>query len=168
MSSCLLVIDLQNGFVSQATEHVLPRIEALMSGGMFDHVVATRFVNVEGSPYRRLMGWAKLSSPPETDLVPFVERLSERVFEKHVYTAVNDEFLAYLDVVGADKVFICGIDTDCCVMKTAVDLFERNRDVSVLAHYSASNGGEASHVAALKVLERQISGGRIILGCLSR
>lgn len=164
MTRCLLIIDVQNGFVSDSTRHVIPRMEALLRGHLFDHVVASRFVNVEGSPYRRVMGWDKLSSPPETDLLPFVEDAAERVFEKNVYTMVNDEFLGYLDGNGIDSVYICGIDTDCCVLKTAVDLFERNRDVRVLEHYCASNGGDASHQAALRVMGRVISENCIVRG----
>lgn len=163
MTSCLLLIDVQNGFVSKATEHVISRIMSL-DCGRFDHVVASRFVNAEGSPYRRVMGWEKLSSPPETDLIPFVEEAVERVFVKNVYTMANREFLDYLDCCGIDVVYLCGIDTDCCVLKTAVDLFELDRDVRVLEHYCASNGGPESHEAALRVMGRQISENCIIRG----
>lgn len=164
MTSCLLLIDVQNGFVSDATRHVLPRMESLLRGHRFDHVVASRFVNAEGSPYRRVMGREKLSAPPETDLVPFVEEAAERVFVKNVYTMVNGEFLDYLEENGVDIVYVCGIDTDCCVLKTSVDLFERDIDVRVLEHYSASNGGPESHGAALRVLGRLVSENCIVRG----
>lgn len=163
MTSCLLVIDVQNGFVSEATEHAAQHIASLMDG-RFDHVVASKFVNTDGSPYRRVMGWEKLSSPPEIDLLPFVEEAAECVFVKNVYTVANREFLDYLDGSGIDVVYLCGIDTDCCVLKTAADLFELNRDVRVLEYYCASNGGPESHEAALRVMSRQISENCIVRG----
>lgn len=43
MKSCLFVIDVQNGFVSQSTEYVVERIETLLKQSLFDHVVFTRF-----------------------------------------------------------------------------------------------------------------------------
>lgn len=60
--------------------------------------------------------------------------------------------------------YLVGIDTDCCVLKTATDLFERGIRPIVLEHYCASNGGEDSHKAALRVMERTIGRNQIAYG----
>jgi hypothetical protein len=49
--------------------------------------------------------------------------------------------------------FVLGIDTDCCVLKTAVDLFENHIHPIVLAHYLHRMRGQVSHDAGVKVLE---------------
>lgn len=51
---------------------------------------------------------------------------------------------------------MAGIDTDCCVMKTALDLFEIGIKPIVLSHYCASTGGNNIHLAALDMLKRNI------------
>ena len=34
-----------------------------------------------------------------------------------------------------EQIYLCGIDTDACVFKTALDLFENEYDVYVLEKY---------------------------------
>ena len=45
MSDCLLLIDVQKGFVTERTEYAVPRLKELVRMG-FDHIVATKFVNI--------------------------------------------------------------------------------------------------------------------------
>ena len=161
----LLLIDVQRGFVSARTEHAVPRIRDLLDCP-FGTVVATRFVNVPGSPYRELMGWTGMSSPPDTDLLDFVEERADAVIEKHLYTAVGGRLLALLQERGAGTVYIAGFDTDCCILKNAEDLFERGIPCRVLMHYTASNGGPASYEAARTVLMRSIGSACIIDGTI--
>ncbi|MCH3978043.1 MAG: cysteine hydrolase [Candidatus Methanomethylophilus sp.] len=159
----LLLIDVQQGFVSERTEHAVPRIRELLDHP-FGTVIATKFVNVPGSPYRELMGWTGMGSPPGTDLLDFVEERADYVIEKHIYTAVGDRLLALLKERGAGMVYIAGFDTDCCILKNAEDLFERGIPCRVLMHYTASNGGPASYEAARTVLMRSIGSACIIDG----
>ena len=162
MTSCLLLIDIQKGFISEHTEHVIPRIEELLKNKRFEHIAATRFINSENSPYRRILGWDRLSDGPETDLHPVVCKAADAIFEKDVYTAVSSGLLKYFSDNSVNDLFIAGIDTDCCVLKTAADLFENNIRTKVLAHYSASNGGQESHDAAICVLQRLIGKDNVI------
>ncbi len=163
--AALLLIDVQRGFVSGETEHAVPRIRELLNLP-FGTVIATKFVNVPGSPYRELMGWTGMGSPPGTDLLDFVEERADVVIEKHLYTAVGDRLLALLEERGADMVYIAGFDTDCCILKNAEDLFERGIPCRVLMHYTASNGGPASYEAARTVLMRSIGSACIIDGTI--
>lgn len=84
------------------------------------------------------------------------------VFDKYTYSSVNQETIAFLKRNKIDTVFICGIDTDCCVMETAVDLFEQLIHPYVLTHSSASNGGQESHEAAIEVLSRLIGRNNVV------
>ena len=157
-----MLIDIQKGFISPETEYVVGRIEDLLRSERFDKVIATQFVNTEGSPYRRFINWDKLSEPPETDMVDVIRENADRIFVKNIYSAVNSDVLAYLKRNKIDKVFLAGIDTDCCILKTAADFFEKNMDAKVLAYYTASNGGRESRYAAMRVLKRMIGKGQII------
>lgn len=160
---CLFVIDVQNGFVSERTKHVVPRIRELAEA--FEGVViATKFVNNEHSPYENYMGWKRLKESPETDVLPEIEKTADYVIEKNIYSACVDEVMQIIDSQKIDKAYVVGIDTDCCVLKTATDLFERNIRPIVLLDYCASNGGEDSHRAAIRVMERTIGKNQIVSG----
>ena len=159
----LLLIDVQRGFVSEKTEHAVQCIRDLLAYP-FGTVIATKFVNVPGSPYRELMGWTGMGSPPATDLLDLVAERADFIIEKHLYTAVGDRLLALLEELGAGTVYIAGFDTDCCILKNAEDLFERGIPCRVLMHYTASNGGPASEAAARTVLMRSVGSACVIDG----
>ena len=53
-----------------------------------------------------------------------------------------------------DSVYLCGMDTDCCVQLIAARLFELGIHPIVLTSYCASNGGETAHLAGLTVMGR--------------
>jgi len=162
MRRCIILIDVQKGFISSETEYVVERIGDLLKREHFDKIIATQFVNAEGSPYRRFIKWDKLSGPPETDVADVVKENADRIFVKNIYSAVNDDVLAYLKKNNISEILLAGIDTDCCILKTAADFFEMGMDAKVLAYYTASNGGKESRYAAIRVLKRMIGEGQII------
>ena len=164
MKTCLLVVDMQEGFTSEHTAHVAARIRTLLEADAFDHTVFTRFHNAPASPYRRLLGWQKLSSAAEQALNSELADLAQDVVEKDVYTAISPALLERLRAEEFDAVFIAGVDTDCCVLTTAVDLFQAGIRPCVLSHYCASNGGGESHTAALVCLGRLIGLHNVIGG----
>ncbi len=170
MKTCLFVVDVQNGFISNETIYVVNRIKELLEQNTFDLVIFSRFINTENSPYRNIINWNKLSSAHEQELVneiqPFTK--NQKVVLKNVYSCINAETLEFLREHHIQKAFVLGIDTDCCVLKTATDLFEHNFHPFVLEYYSASNGGKESHHAALKVLERMIGKNNVVRGPVDR
>ncbi|NMF62540.1 isochorismatase family cysteine hydrolase [Brasilonema octagenarum] len=162
MNLCLFVIDLQNGFITQNTSHVIQRIKSLLEQKIFEYVIFTRFINTFDSPYVRYLNWNKLFSDTERKLVDEIEPFANVVFNKTIYTGCNEETLIFLKKRDIDTVFICGIDTEACVLKTAIDFFENNINPYILEYYSASNGGENFHQAAILVLSQLIGRSNII------
>lgn len=153
---CLFVIDVQNGFVSDKTRMVLPKIKQLMS--CFDDgiIIATQFINTENSGFTDIMHWERLKTTPEIDLIPFVKEKATYIIRKPTYSACTDDVMQLLLNNTVTEAYLAGIDTDCCVLSTAISLFERNIKPIVLEQYCASNGGDISHQAAITVLERTI------------
>ena len=131
MSSCLVIIDAQNGFITPQTEQVIPRIAELAGSGYYDHIVATRFQNVPDGPYERFLGWDGLMDEGSQEIVPEVLRFAERVFVKYTYTCFTTEFDDYIRRNGIDCLYMCGVDTDACVLKSTIDAFERNIECKV-------------------------------------
>ena len=121
-NTALLIVDVQVGFINDATRHILPKVEALQK--RYKHVYATRFINIEGSPYRNLLDWHRFYTDSDDVPLAFEPVGGVVVLDKYVYTCVTPAFLADLRDKGIEEVAICGIDTDACVSACAVDLFE--------------------------------------------
>jgi nicotinamidase-related amidase len=153
---CLFVIDVQKGFISDKTESILPNIEQLIQNFSKGFIIATQFINTDDSGFTDIMHWQRLKKEPEIDLIPFVKQKADYIIKKTIYSACTDEVLKLLESNEIKEAYIAGIDTDCCVLTTAISLFEHNIRPVVLEKYCASNGGENSHEAAIKVLERTI------------
>lgn len=159
---CLLVVDVQNGFISQRTHYITRRIKSLLEKGLFDPVVFTRFINTPDSSCSRLLGWNGMFASEETEISSLLQPFAKNIYNKSTYTALTEELSQFLKLHNIATVFICGIDTDCCVLATAIELFDLGIRPYVLKHYSASNGGYNSTMAALTVLDRLIGSHHII------
>lgn len=168
MNSCLFIIDIQNGFITQNTSHIPPRVKSLLEQNIFDSVIFTRFINTPYSPYVKYLNWHELISPIQQKIVGEIEPFAQIIVDKTIYTACNQETLDLLNKNNIQKVFICGIDTDSCVLKTAIDFFENNINPYVLAYYSASTGGDKFHQAGLLVLSQMIGINNIVTEPLDR
>lgn len=119
-------------------------------------------MNTAGSPWVNFLHWQHLISEEERNLVGSLQPFAEVVFDKYTYSGINQATIAFLKHHKIATVFLCGIDTDCCVMVTAVDLFEQLIRPCVLTYYSASNGGQESHAAAVRVLGRLIGQDNVV------
>jgi nicotinamidase-related amidase len=170
MKPVLIVIDVQNGFVTCHSSAVVPVIAGLVrawqdGGGT---VIFTRYFNYPGSPYERLIGWRALQEAPETDLADEIAPLAagSLVADKTAYTALTPEVRGLLKSEGYTDLLLCGIATDGCVLKTALDAFEGGYVPWVLADACASNASSAPpaqvHSSALALLSRLIGPGQLI------
>jgi nicotinamidase-related amidase len=154
----LTVIDMQNGFLGPRSQHILPSVLRLVQE--FEQrtlpVVFTRFHNLENSQYERLIGWRRLRSSPEIDISPELQQYADAVIDKEIYSAFTPAFDAMVAQRGWQYIVLCGVATDGCVLKTAVDAFERGLTPIVVTDACASHAGEDIHRAGLLLLERFI------------
>lgn len=159
-NKALLIVDVQKGFVNDKTKHIPSLVENLQNN--YNLVIATRFINLPNSPYRRLIKWNHLY--PDTDEIQLAFQPKEGtiIIDKYIYSCINDAFLSLLNKNNITEVDICGIDTDICVTKCAVDLFERNITPFVLKDYCATHADENLQDTALIILARYIGDSQII------
>ena len=157
MKNILLIIDLQKGFVSKGlTDSAKERIDGLIEAELFDCVVSTVYRNYPNSPIERLMGWNKLQTAEEQAVVGAAATESKYFIDKTTYSADSPELLDLLKSENEGElpnhVFIAGLDTECCVLATATDLFEAGIRPIVLQQYCGSSGGEDAHLAGIRSL----------------
>lgn len=160
MKKCILIVDVQYGFVSEATKHIPAMVEELQHH--YEHIYITRFYNKPNSFYRTLIKWDRLGKNSKDFELAFSPSENAIIIDKAIYTCINDAFLEQLKNSDIKSVDVCGIDTDICVTKCAVDLFEAGVVPFVLANYCASNAGKQAHNTALGTLKRYIGESQVV------
>lgn len=157
----LVVVDVQNGFVTEHSAHVVPVIAELVRDWLDAgrDVVFTRYINYPGSPFETIMSWTKLMDSPEIDIVDELQELSKKslaIIDKKIYTMFNEEGTALARERAWTDMYVCGIDTEVCVLKTAVDAFEHGVRAWLLTDASASHSGQRPHDAGVLVAQKMI------------
>lgn len=161
---CLLVVDMQNGFLGDRSRHVIPLVVQLVRDcrerGL--PIVFTRFHNEAESQYERLIGWKRFRTSPEVDISPELSPYAEHVIEKAIYSAFTKEFCEMVERNHWRTIVLCGVATDGCILKTAIDAFERDLVPIVVADVCASHAGREVHDAGLMLLRRFIGKEQVI------
>lgn len=169
MKNILLLIDMQVGFTQDpVTNQLVHKTKELLDQQLFDAVIATQFVNAKNSIYEQLMNWTECSTEQEiairSELLPY----ATEVVTKTIYSCISPNFLQRLcqinDGVYPKKIFLAGVDTDSCVLKTAVDLFENNIRPIVLTDFCYSSGGQKFHDAGIVCMQRLLGEKQLIDG----
>lgn len=159
MKNVLVVIDLQVGFINDNTKKVVENIRDLLDSGKYYAVIATKFTNMPGSSYDSFLGWGGMMVEDEKELLPFVEEYADCVISKCSYSCVNTNFIQSL-LSSCDglpeEVTLVGVDTDACVLATAIDLFEMGIKPIIIEDCVGSSGGEECHEAGMLLLKRSI------------
>lgn len=159
MNTLLLVIDMQKAFINPNTEYLIEKISNLINTNQYNHIVFTRFINTNDSIYvSDLNYYGCIGEDKELVIKPD----NHKVIDKKVYSSLNSELKNYIIENNIVKIYLCGINTDCCVLKTAFDLFENEYDFYILKDYCASTNGIEKHNNALEILKRNIGNKRII------
>jgi nicotinamidase-related amidase len=166
--SVLVLVDVQYGFVSPASAHVIPRIAEFTrqwadSGLPY---IMTRFINSPNSLFEQLIRWSAMM--PGTPEIEIVDELTEMipgataVIDKPTYSLFNEEGAEFVSRHGWRNIVVAGLDTESCVLKTAVDAFELGLVPWVAEDLVYSHAGQFAHDAGLLVTGRFIGRGQIV------
>lgn len=160
MKNVLVVIDLQMGFMNDNTLKVANNIRDLFDSGKYSAVIATKFTNMPGSSFDSFLGWKGMLDEKEKELLPFVEEYADSIISKCSYSCVkNTNFIQSLVALCdglPEEVTLVGVDTDACVLATAIDLFEMGIRPIIIEDCVGSSGGDECHEAGMLLLKRSI------------
>lgn len=159
VATALIIIDVQNFFMNEHTKHLPPRILKFVSKNNFDFVLFTKFVNSPGSSFSKNLGWNYCSSAPETDIAFPLSKLSikQNTFEKNTFSAFKSKrLLSFLEKNSVGTVFLCGTDSEACVLSSAFDAFDLGFKVKVLKESCASCNGKKFGEMAQKIIEKNL------------
>jgi nicotinamidase-related amidase len=156
----LLAVDLQNGFlVTPECKAVVPKV--INHASQFYQVWVTRFFN-RNPNFSRQVNWNEMVSGPETELPTNLSRVASKTFDKPSYSPISPALLQALQSDAITTVAVCGVDTDACVMATALGLFDAGFETFVVSDGCASSGGQEYHETAIKILKRNIGAQYVI------
>jgi nicotinamidase-related amidase len=160
------VIDAQVGFLNGGTVSVLPRIKNLVRAfvSVGAPVVFSRYHNYPGSPYERLLHWYKVRDSDDVRLVPDLDELTAHatVIDKTGYTVFVEDMDKLVAAAGCTDIVLCGVDTETCVLKSAVDAFERGLTPWIVRDACTSNGGTAMHRLGLRLARRFVGPAQVV------
>ncbi|WP_097304436.1 cysteine hydrolase family protein [Pseudomonas chlororaphis] len=112
MRQVLLIIDVQPSF--NPPEWLVSGINALL--GQLPSVATVERHDESQTPFVRQLGWQ-----PAADDDSLVA--ADRIFIKHGY-APTPETIAHLRSLAPERVLVCGIQTDTCVLAAGFALFD--------------------------------------------
>lgn len=156
----LIVIDLQNAFINENTQESVSKIEKLITTNTYDNIIFTKFVNSFNNPVYTKIKWDKCLSE-ESKRIP-IDTKDYPIFLKETYSIFNSELKDYLANNNIQKIYLCGIDIECCILVSALNLFENNYDVYVLKDYCFSMKGKEAYENAISILKRNIGDAKVI------
>lgn len=156
--NALVVIDVQNYFVGKGDD--LPqRIAAFIENHTFDFVLFTKFVNHADSNFFKVLKWKKCFGSPDTDIHPLLSTYAKKypVFEKSTYSIFKSKkFVQFLKKHNITTVFLCGMDSDGCVLASAYDGFDRGYHIEVIKELCRSHHGDKLNTAALQIIKMNV------------
>jgi len=159
MQTTLVVIDLQNYYINENTKDLPEKIVSHIENTHYDHVLFTKFINTDDSSLSKFLNWRKMQLPPDTDLYNGVIKFvtSERVFIKNTYSIFKvKSFIDYINLHKISDVYLCGLDTDACILASQYDGFDLGYRVKVLVDLCRCHSGEKFHNSALSIIEKNL------------
>lgn len=139
----LLVVDLQQEFKDKdgGYDELLHYVRC--AGPKYDAIIGTICLNTPDNNFVRYGNW--------TDCMGSflgLEYTPDLIIVKHGY-GLDD----YNILDKNNHYYIMGMNTDACVLKVALDLFDRGYEFTVLGDYCASNGGLGHHIRGISLMQ---------------
>lgn len=143
----LIIVDLQEGFINRSNQHVVSRVERLQH--QYQYVYASQFM-LDTQEQNEMFLRENLAFAPREDA---------KIFQKSTHNAATNEIIQDLRSTGVQQVHVCGVETNVCVLATAIALLDEGFYVVVRTEACASNSRkydwdeEKFHRAALMMMK---------------
>ena len=160
MPRALIVVDVQSYFIQSTPEGFVAKIVKHIKNSSYDSLIFTVFKNNSNSNFVKSLNWNSCLKDSDiqlaSELLPFISNDKNNIYEsKSTYSALKSSGLkSFLLKNNIDKLDICGIDTDACVLATAFEAFDLGYRVNILFDLCFSTGELEQE--AYKILRRNI------------
>lgn len=140
MKSALVVIDVQKHFAVEKAADLPKKIVTHINRSNYDFILFTLFRNDSNSNFHKILHWHKAMESPAIDIHPALKSFStnDNTFEKLTYSAFKvPRFVKFLKENDINKLDICGINIDGCVLATAYEAFDLGYKIRILENLSS-------------------------------
>ena len=152
MENLLLMIDMQEGFRSAESEAILPNLLKLKN--LFkEKTIFSKFINNKDSLFEKQLDWTKFQNNEDQKLFSELQESDNIELEHYTYTVLNKRLKEFISKNKITKVYLCGIYTDVCIIKTAMDLFDHEIETFVIEDACNSLHGKKNHDSAIDSLK---------------
>lgn len=161
MRSVLVVVDAQNYFINRSTKAVARKIAEFIRSRRFDFTFFFKFINSEKSNFVQLSNWRKMFYAPDIDITFELKEFlsSNQIFKKSSFSVFKSKELAdFLKGHTISRIFLCGFDTDACILASAFEAFDLGFEVRVIEDLCASHHGVHNHKTALEIFKANLIG----------
>ena len=164
MKTAILIIDVQNFFINRFTKDIPDKIRSFLDKNSFDLLIFTKFIYSRKSPFAKFIKNPRLIKSFDTDIVPELQNYASNnnVFVKTTFSSLKSKkLLKLIQKENIKRLYICGFDTDGCVLSTAFEAFDIGFNVGIIEDLCASHHGYLYHKEAVKILQKNIKGSLI-------
>ncbi len=162
MKDLLLIIDMQEGFRFTESEIILPNILKLRRSFQ-GKIVFLKFINEKNSLFERQLKWFKFQNKKDQELFSELQAMDNIQLEHNNYTVLNNKLREFIKENNITKIYLAGIYTDVCIIKTAMDLFDEEIKTFVIKDACNSLHGRNNHDSAIDSLKHILGEKQIIL-----
>jgi nicotinamidase-related amidase len=154
----LIVIDVQKGFINTETKEIPEKIARHIENNVYDHLIFARFINNTETPFYKKLNWKECSEPPDIDIHEALQKYArpENTFDKGTYSVFKQKsLLKFLKENNINTVYLCGLDSDGCVLASSFEGFDLGLNITILTELTASSSDNKHlHEYALKIMKR--------------
>lgn len=152
MANALLIIDVQEFYKDDLPHDFAQRIANHVQGLSYDLVAFSVFKNQPDSNFVHSLKWTKSGDDKDCVLPSELRDLatSDNTFVRSTYSAFVDTGLhEYLQANHVDRLVLCGLDVDACVLATAFSAFDLGYHLKVETDLTFSTVGLKEQAEAI-------------------
>lgn len=157
----LLVVDMQEGFRSLEMNFIVFSISRLLKSFKGESIFGC-YINEKGSFFETKLEWEDFQTEEDQEVVKELEPFVKKKIYHMGYTVLTEELSNYIDEKNVKSIYLCGVYTDVCIIKTAMDLFDKGKNVFVLEDACTSLHGENNHKQAINSLKHIIGSKNVV------
>jgi nicotinamidase-related amidase len=156
----LIVVDVQPSFLCPRNEYIVNNILALVDAVTYDLYVEATFHAEEGSLWNTQQHWI-CPVGKQTETIPQLAETLRRYNAVKVSKVTKSVFKGDKEVLnlfnrkGIQEVHVVGLETNDCVLATALESFDFGFVTYVIEECCQSSSLDELHQDALKILRRQ-------------
>lgn len=157
----LIITDMQEGFRHKESVSIIPKLKDIAEN-FRGKIVFSLFENKKGSKFEKDLKWKKFQNKPERQVLREFTYLKAKRFRHDSYTILNKPLMEFIKKKHFKTIYLSGIYTDVCIIKTAMDAFDNNISVKVISNGCASLHGLNNHKYAIDSLRHIIGKNNVV------